>query len=152
MSAAASRTCSQLSNTNSRDRPSRGRSHAVGDTQPRLLGDAEDSRDRLGDRRGVADSGQFDHEHPIGEVACQSGGELQREPGLAHPADTGQRDQTVCFESRLQLNEFHLASNETGGRRSRLPGVESSVFSGGNSVRRPVGSDLEELDRLGDVP
>ena len=36
-----------------------------------------------------------------------------------------------------------------GGRR--FPGVGSSVFSGGNSVRRPGCPDLEQLDRSGDI-
>ena len=103
-SAAASSTCSQLSNTSSRERPS----NAVATLSARLIPGCwvipSTAATRLGYRGRIADRGQFDHPHAIGEAVGQPSGDLEREPGLAYPADTGQRHQPMRLAVPLQTS------------------------------------------------
>ena len=78
---------------------------------------------------------------PSGKSSAERAADLQRESGLADPADTGQRHQPVRLERRLQLGEFASRGRRSwcvGGRR--LPGVASSGpqrWELGAQARRP---------------
>ena len=63
----------------------------------RLLSDAQRGRDRLGHCAGITHRSQFDHAHAVREVADDARGDLQRQPRLADPADTGQRHHPMCL-------------------------------------------------------
>ena len=71
-SAAASRTCSQLSNTNNRTLPSSAAATTVAHALARLLGDAQHRRHRIGHRRRIGDRGQFENPDPVGEFIDQT--------------------------------------------------------------------------------
>ncbi len=100
-SAAASSTCSQLSNTNSRDPALQRGGHRLAHALARLLGDAQHRRHRVGHRRRIGDRGQFENPDTVGELVGQPRRDLQRQAGLADPAHTGQRHQPMCSQRRL---------------------------------------------------
>ena len=53
------------------------------------------------------------------------------------------------FQRQLEVSQFGLTPDETSCFvRRRFPGAGSTVFSGGNSVRKPVGPNLKHVDRL----
>ena len=136
MSAAASRSCSQLSNTSRRWRPSKAAATRSATLLTRLLCDAEDGSHSIRHRGRIGDGGKFDDPHPVGEAVGQPCRNLQCESGLADAAYTDQRYQPMGFQCRFQVGDFSLSSHEAGGGARRFPGVVS-VFNGGNSVRRP---------------
>ena len=105
-SAAASSTCSQLSNTTNIRRPDNATRHAVGHARPGLGGHPQRGGHRVGHRRRVADRGQLHQPHPVGELAGQLGRDLHRQAGLAHPAHPGQGHQPVRPHQLRQL--LHL--------------------------------------------
>jgi hypothetical protein len=90
--------------------------HTVSHTHARLLGDPEHRGHRLGHRARIADRGQFDHPHPIGEGVGTTSGDLEGQPCLADPARTGQRDKLMGPQYRLYLAECRLAPDEAGAR------------------------------------
>ena len=97
----------------------------------------EHGRDRGRDRRRVADRRQLDHPHAVGELAGDLGADLERQPGLADPADAGQRDQPVRPHELGDLGDHLLAADERAqllrevarrsGRRCGAPGTRSGV-------------------------
>ncbi len=70
-SAAASRTCSQLSNTSNRTLPSSAAATLLAHALARLLGDAQHRRHRVGHRRRIGDRGQFENPDAVGELIGQ---------------------------------------------------------------------------------
>ena len=120
-SAAASRTCSQLSNTNSRDPALQRGRHTAGNTHTRLLGDAEHGRHRVGHRRRVGDRGQFEKPDTVRELIGQARRDFERQAGLADPADTGQCHQPMCADRLLHLDELGLPPDEAGGLGAQVP-------------------------------
>ena len=112
MSAAASSRCSQLSKISSRATPLQRVGDTVGQSQSRLLGDAEYRRDRPGHGCGVADRRQLDHEHPVGKFMCAMCGHLEGQACLADTSHTRQRDDPVSPEQRPDFGELRLAPYE----------------------------------------
>ena len=98
-SAAASRTCSQLSNTNNRSLPSNAAATDSLHALAGLLGDAQHRRHRVGHRRGIGDRRQFEKPDAVGELIGEPACYLHREAGLADPAHPGQRDQPMGLRS-----------------------------------------------------
>ena len=111
-SAAASSTCSQLSNTNSRDPALQRGGHALAHALARLLSDAQHRRDRIGHRRRISDRRQFENPDPVGKFVGQPRRDFGRQAGLANPAHPGQRHQPMSIDRRFHLVEFGLASDE----------------------------------------
>ena len=129
-SAAASRTCSQLSNTNSRTRPSNAAATDSLHALARLLGDAQHRRHRIGYRRRIGDRRQLEKPNAVGELIGQARRDFQRQPGLADPAHPGQRHQPMSLHRRLHLGDLGLTPDEAGGRRPQIPGLVSSARNG----------------------
>jgi len=101
MSAAASSKCSQLSNTRSRDRPSKAEAMLSARLMPGCWVIPRTAANRVGHRTRIADCGQFDDEHAIGEVIRRASGDLECQPCLAHPADACQRHHPMRLQCRL---------------------------------------------------
>ena len=102
-SAAASTTCSQLSKTRSRTRPSSAAAIGLADGLAWLL---RDTQGRRRPRRGPRpDRSPLRVRKSIRHQGIQSASlyrDFQRQPRLADAADTGQRDQTVLSVGRLR--------------------------------------------------
>ena len=148
---AAEMTCSKLSRTSSR-RLSRSQSPSdFGDRPGARLGHAKCRRDAWRDEHRVADRFERHEEDPVGEVVDRSGGQLLRQPGLARPARTGQRQQPGRGEQPGHLVELRVAPDERRqlDRQVVRPGVERSERR--ERRRQPVRLDLEDPDRRGQV-
>jgi hypothetical protein len=115
-SPAASRTCSQLSITNSRTRPSRAAA-TLSLTLAWLLGDAQHRGDRVGHRRWIGDRGQLEKPDPVGKFTGQLRRDLLRQARLADPAHPGQHHQPMLMERRFDLVDLGLAPDQAGDRR-----------------------------------
>ena len=87
---------------------------------PLLLGDSEDGGHGFGHRSRVADRGELDHPHPVGEIGGQPSGDLQGEPRLAHPTRAGQRDQAVLAQRRFEFGQLRFATDERGGALAQV--------------------------------
>ena len=112
-SAAASRTCSQLSNTNNRTLPSNAAATLTRLTAlARLLGDAQHRGHRVGHRRRIADRGQFEKPDAVRELVGQPRRDFGRQAGLADPAHPGQRHQPMSLHRLLHLGQFGFAPDE----------------------------------------
>ena len=70
-SAAASRTCSQLSNTNKPDPALQCGGHTVIQALPRLVGDAQHRGHRVRHRCGISDGCKFENPNAVGELIGQ---------------------------------------------------------------------------------
>ena len=151
ISAAASTTCSQLSNTSSRDRPSNAAATLSARLIPGCWVIPSTAATASGTAAGITDGGQFDHPHPVGELVRRPRGDLQRQPCLADPADTGQRHQAMRLQRRLQLGDFGLAADEAGGRRPEVARRRIERLQRRELGPQPGGPDLEHVDRLRDV-
>ena len=115
------------------------RGDAGGHAHSRLLNDSEYSGDGLGHRGGIADRGQLDHEDAVGEPMGRPGGHFQRQAGLAHAADAGQRDEAMSLQRRLQLGDFRVASDEARRRTGADCPASNPASSGqGNRCRDPA--------------
>ena len=143
-SGAAAMTCSKLSRTSSR-RLSRSQSpsdSAIGRALASV--DAEGRRDPRRDEHRVADRFERHEEDPVGEVVGRPGRQLQRQPGLAGPARTGQRQQPGRGEQPGRLVELRVAPDERRqlDRQVVRPGVERPERR--ERRRQAVGLDLED--------
>jgi len=127
--------------------------HQLSHCLARLLGDAQHRRDRVGYRRRIGDRSQLEKPDSVGKFIGQPGRDLQRQPGLADPADTGQRHQPMSLDGRLHLVEFGLACQVRTGdfhrgvlAHARLPGVatasaiEASSPTSSASTPPPIGN------------
>ena len=79
-------------------------------------------------------------------------GDVQREPGLAHPAGTGERDQAMGINQRGELARLALPADQAG-QRHREQGVSGSrpaELRAHLGQRRPVG-DAELAQQRSDV-
>ena len=119
-SAAASRTCSQLSNTNNRTRPSNAAATLSATALARLLGDAQHRGHRVGHRRRIGDRGQFEQPDAVRELVGQPRRDFGRQAGLADPAHPGQRHQPMSLQRLLHLGQFCLASDEARRLRAQV--------------------------------
>ncbi len=107
------------------------------------LPDPEGLGDRGGDQGRVADRGEADEPHPIGEGRGDLGGHGLRQPGLAHPAGPGQRQQPHI-----------VAAQEAGdGRHLALPADQRRQRSGqrGDGLLHPPGQ-RDQPRRVGAGP
>ena len=95
------RTCSQLSNTNSRDPALQRGGHRLAHGLARLLGDAQHRRHRVGHRRRISDRSQFENPDPVGKFIGQPRRDFGRQAGLANPAHPGQRHQPMSIAPPL---------------------------------------------------
>ena len=86
--------------------------HGVDERRVALRCDAEDRRDRGRDGRRVADRRQVHQPHAVGELAGHLGADLEREPGLADPADAAQRDEPARPHRFGHLGNDVLATDE----------------------------------------
>src|SRR5262249_39594023 len=91
---AASSTCSKLSSTSSRRRSAIRRAEGVGAGLGAGVGDPERLRDRRQQECRVRQRGEGDEEYALREELEQLRARLEREPGLAHAAGPGQREQS----------------------------------------------------------
>ena len=148
---AASRTCSQLSNTSSRVRPSNAAAMLSAMLNPGCWVMPRTAATASGTAAGSPTAASSITHTPSGK----SSAEPRRRPPApvvsCRPRRPGQRHQpcalsTVSSSASSASRPMKLV---VGGRR--LPGVGSTVFSGGKSVRRPGRSDLKHLDRFGDI-
>ena len=138
-SAAASRTCSQLSNTSSRILPSSAGGHRLRERLARLLRNAEHRSDRVGNRRWIRYGREFEKPYTVRKFVAHLSGGLQSQPGLPHPADAGQSDKPMCAHGVLDLGNIGFTPDEAGGRRSQVArGWYRGPAAEGNSSRRPV--------------
>ena len=118
----------------------------------RLLGDAQHRRHRVGHRRRISHSGQFEQPDAVGKFIGQTSPRPPGPTGLADPAHPGQRHQPVRSERRLDLGDLRLAPDETGGR---TPQVSRTCIE--RPQRRKIRaqtlrSDLEHPNRRRDIP
>ena len=118
-SAAASSTCSQLSNTNSRTLPSNAAATSSRHCHSGLLGDAQHRGHRVGHRRRIGDRSQARKPrhrrgiHRPSRAATSSG-----QAGLADPADPGQRHQSVCLAAPFRISATSDSRPIEAGRRT----------------------------------
>ena len=151
-SAAASRTCSQLSNTNNRTLPSNAAATLSATALARLLGDAQHRRDRVGHRRRIGDRGQFEKPDAVRELVGQPRRNFGRQAGLADPAHPGQRHQPMSLQRLLHLGQFCFASDEARRLRAQVSRCRVERLKGRKLATQADGQDLEHLDGFGDVP
>ncbi len=126
----------------------------------RLLGNAEGPGRCGHDQIGVGDRGEFDQPGTSRELTAHRRGNLKSEPGLARPADTGDRDQPGAAHELLDLGEFLIPADETGGEGRQVVGDlverderrELGREAGTGQLEHPLGTDqvpdpmLAEID------
>ncbi|WP_238431770.1 hypothetical protein [Streptomyces cavernae] len=76
------------------------------------------------DERGVAQSGQVDEAHSVGEGPFDAGGDTTRQTRLADAARSGQGDQACVAQQFVALGQFVPPVDE-GGRLRRQVAVPS---------------------------
>ena len=114
-SAAASRTCSQLSNTNSRTLPSNAAATLSATLFPGCWVMPSTAATRVGHRRRITDRGEFEKPDTVRKFVDQLRRNLQRQPGLTDPAHPGQRDQpsarsAACTSATSDSRPMRLVS------------------------------------------
>ena len=153
MSAAASRTCSQLSNTSNRWRPSSAAATLSATLRPACCVRPRTAATASGTAAGIGDGGKFDDPHPVGEaLSANRVRNLQCESGLTDAAYTDQALPTDGFSvPPFQVGDPGLlVPRSWWWVRVDFPGVVS-VFSAGNSVRRPGARTWKDVDWFGDI-
>jgi hypothetical protein len=83
---------------------------------------AQRLRDGLRHQRLVAQLVELNQPHPVPERPSQPGRGAQRQPGLAHPADPGQRHQPGARQQPSDLGQLTAAADEAGQLRRQIPG------------------------------
>ncbi len=116
MSAAAFRTCSQLSNTSSRERPSNAAATLSVSVIPGCWVMPSTAATASGTAAGSVTAASSITHTPSGKSGADRAGHLECESCLAHPADTGKRDQPVCLECGGHIREFGFPADQAGGR------------------------------------
>jgi hypothetical protein len=76
-------------------------------------------------QRWIANRGERDERDAVGKVVCRDGRHGEREPGLAHPAGTGQGEQrnVVTEEQIAHHAQLLLPPNERGAWSRQLGGM-----------------------------
>ncbi len=97
-------------------------------------GQREHRRDRIIDAGDVADWGQLSEPRAVTEPGQHLPGGLQRQPGLAHPARTGQRYYPRPAQCGRDLLQLTLAADERAHRHRQIPGA-----LGNSADRRELG-------------
>jgi hypothetical protein len=135
--------------------------------QPRPLDQAEGAEHRHRDQAPVGQAGELDQPGRVeraavavglaaaGAATAQAAGGLHGEPGLAHPAGTGEGDQPVPAEQLHHLRELLLPPDEAGERPRQVAPAPPGRGRGGHRLgghrRRSEGGILGE-DRFFDPP
>ena len=94
--------------------------HTVSHALPRLLGDAQHRRGRVGHRRRIGDRGQLEQPDAVRELVGQVRRDFGRQAGLADPAHPGQRHQPMSLQRLLHLGQFCCASDEARRLRAQV--------------------------------
>ena len=120
--AAASTTCSQLSRTSSSLRERQELDQHVAQRSGRLVTHAEGRGDDVDQQRPVVQLAQLDQPHPVAEIRPRVARGPQRQPGLADPADPGQRHQprrrqACCAPRTARCGDRRSWSAPTEGSR-----------------------------------
>jgi len=129
-----------------------GGGHRLGHCLARLLGDTQHRCHGVGYRRRIGDCGEFEKPDAVGKFIDETGRDLQRQPGLADPADTGQRHQPMSLDRRRHLVEFGLASDEARGRGAQIPQTRIQCPQGWELRAQALCLDLEHLNRGRQIP
>ena len=119
--ATASTRCSQLSSTSSSCRPGQVLRQRRGRRIAGPVLQAQRPRHRLGHQRLLPQLVQPDQPHPAGKRPSQLGRGPQRQPGLADPADPGQRHQPGPGQQPPDLGQLTAAADEAGQLRRQIP-------------------------------
>ena len=151
-SAAASNTCSQLSKHQQPPTRLQRRGYALGHTQSRLLGNAEDCSHGLRYRGRIAHGGKFDDPHSVWEAVRRAGRPIPVRVESCRPPRHRSTSPTDAPSA-----PFPGRPVQPRGRRSSWSAAEGSLASrrrvcnGGKSVRRPSALHLKQVDRFGDI-
>ena len=150
MSDALSSTCSQLSSTNRSRRSRRCRMTVSRSGSPAVSRTPSATAIVGTTSAGLGQQGEIDDEDPIGIAIERLRRHLQRQPGLARSARTGQGHQPAASRPSSRPTATSSSSRPISavGGAVRLVGWLGSVRSGGNCVGQSRGEDLEDLLRL----
>ena len=113
-SAAASSTCSQLSNTNNRTLPSKRGGHRLAHGLARLLGDAQHRSHRVGHRRRIGDGGQFEKPDAVRKFVGQSRRDFGASRVLPTPPTPVNVTSRCEANRRFDFGDLRIASDEAG--------------------------------------
>ena len=122
-SLAASGTCSALSSTSSSDA---ALGHRLGDDLERRSGSLQADTHPAGDggdhQAGLGHLGQRHVHDAARELGLQPVGDLEREPGLADPADARERDEAHVLPAQQRRDRVgvHVATHHRRGRQRQL--------------------------------
>jgi hypothetical protein len=122
-----------------------------GDGHARLLDDAKFGCDGVWDCARVADRGEFNDEHPFGELVDHVRGDLDGQASFADATDPGQGDETMGGHCRFQFGHLVAAADETGGLRSKVARCSIQRLEGRELGAQPVSADLEDVERLREI-
>ena len=112
--------CSQLSSTNSRRRPPTACTTASATGRLRLQAHPQHIRHRHPDQIRILERGQVGEPHPVARAVGQPGRNLQRQPGLAHPARAGQRDQPRPGQQPTHRDQLRPPADEARQLRRQV--------------------------------
>jgi hypothetical protein len=116
----------------------------------RVLGDLERTTRRVRDEAGLAQRSELDEPGAVLELPKQLGRHLQRQPGLAHAADAGQRDEPVAPDELGDLLDLSLSSDESAQlyREVVRCALESPQLT---CVLGAIAGHAEQSDRLAEI-
>ena len=117
-----------------------------------MLNKSQYPRHRIRHRLKVGDRSEVEKPDPIRKLVSKSGGDLDRQAGLAHPTRTGQGHQPMRLQYLLELADLCLAPDEARARRPQISRVAIQSPQRRELSRQPVSANLEDLDGLADVP
>ena len=100
---------------------------------------AQRPRDRRREQGRIADRGQVDEGHPVGEITGQIPGHLRGQPGLPGAAGAGQGDQPRRRHRRRHLGPFAFPAHQRGGRGGQRRRPQPGPRGGGLGRRRSGG-------------
>ena len=92
----------------------------VDERTPELLAQAEHTGDRLGDVAAVRDRGELRAPHAVGVTVELVRRRVQREPGLATAAGTGQRHQPVLAHGLAHRGDLSVTADEARHLRGQV--------------------------------
>ena len=150
-SAAASRTCSQLSRTSSTSPRTQRVGELIERRAARIERDETRARDGRGEAVAVLERREIGEERAARMVRLLPARDLDREPGLAGAPGSGQRDEAVIQQEAAHRRDVVAAADEARALRRdrRRRDIEGAR---GREVGGEVGPvDLVERDRAVDV-
>jgi hypothetical protein len=114
-------------------------------------GDAERLEHFRRDEVGVGDRGELDEVDPVGVGVGDLGGEVERQPGLAHAAGAGEGEQSVAIEQLASHPQDVLAPHEGAEICREVVGDRFQGSQGGKLRRQARDDELGELHLVGEV-